>query len=209
MNQVRMRDTQRLGANAADIPKPSTDLIAQADTILRLCEKLDATRAQIRTAEQSYRLAQKTLAEAEQKRDQRGTLADTLEEIATAKAALAAVEQTIIQHRRRLPTIELELSKLDGEFAVAVTNILRPLRARAAQKFRDAARRAKEARDEFVGLGDASGGQDQHAVSISIGDLEDGRDLMYERERATPEFVREWWPIRLAMKAAERSYLGR
>ena len=209
MNRVRVKDTQRLGANEAGIPKPSTDLIAQANAILRLCEELDANRAQIRTAEQSYRLAQRTLTEAEQKRDQNGTLADTLDEIATAKAALAAVEQTIIQHRRRLPAIKSELHKLDGELAAAVTNTLQPLRARAAQKFRDAVRQAKDARDEFVGLGDASGGQDQHAVSISIGDLEDGHDLMYERDRATPEFVREWWPIRLAIRAAERSYLGR
>ena len=209
MNRVRVKDTQRLGANEAGIPKPSTDLIAQANAILRLCEELDANRAQIRTAEQSYRLAQRTLTEAEQKRDQNGTLADTLDEIATAKAALAAVEQTIIQYRRRLPAIESELHKLDGELAAAVTNTLQPLRARAAQKFRDAVRQAKEARNEFVGLGDASGGQNQHAMSISIGDLEDGRDLMYERDRATPEFVREWWSIRLAMKAAERGYLGR
>ena len=167
---------------------------------------MDATRAQIRTAEQSYRLAHKTLTEAEQKRDHNGTLADTLEEIAAAKEALTAVEQTIVQHRRRLPAIEAELDKLTGEFGPKVTAIMQPRRAQAAQKFRDAVKLAKEARDEFVGLGDCTGAEVLHALRLFIPDLETGNDLLYERSQPRPEFVVQWWPVRRALLESQPKY---
>ena len=206
MNQVRVRGTQSPGPTDTGMPEPSTDLIAQANTILQLCEELDATRQKVRAAEQTYRAAQRALTEAEQRRDHTRDLAGAVEAVATAKRAVTAAEQEIVEQRRRVPRIEAELDKLTGEFGPKVTSIMQPRRAQAAQKFRDAVKLAKEARDEFVSLGHCTGAEVLHALRLFIPDLETGSDLLYERSPPRPEFVVQWWPVRRALLESQLKY---
>jgi chromosome segregation ATPase len=206
MNSNRAKQAQSQELAEAETPEPSAHLVAQANTILRLCEELDATHESIRAAEQAYRLAQRELAEAEQRRNQQNALAETVEEIAAANEALTAAEHEMIQQRRRLPIIESEIHKLNAEFGASVTSIMRPLRARAAQQFRDSIGEAKRARDQFAALHYAVGEPDGDRAFISVPDLESGGDLMYERASVTPEFVNRWSQIRRARRAAELTY---
>jgi hypothetical protein len=118
--------------------------------------------------------------------------------------AVERAEAELCEAQRLLPVKEAEVAELDGRHRAMVTELIRPLRAVAADRYRAAASELRTARNLYCDIGLILYEQDSHALSISLVDLESLTDLLYEPNRKTAPFVAQYQLVRRAIAEERR-----
>jgi hypothetical protein len=83
-----------------------------------------------------------------------------------------------------------------------VTELIQPLRAVAADRYRAAASELRTARNQYCDLGVILYEQDSHPLSIRLVDIESFAELLYEPDRKIAPFVERYGIVRRALAAA-------
>ena len=86
----------------------------------------------------------------------------------------------------------------------SVAELIRPLRAVAADRYRAAASELRTARNLYCDIGLILYEQDSHALSIRLVDLESLTDLLYEPNRKIAPFVAQYQLVRRAIAQGGR-----
>jgi hypothetical protein len=187
-----------------EISPPSSELLEVARAVCEAASGLSKLRATIRSTEQRYRQAKGAAADAQHRHDHSlGSVA--LAELIAAKLAVERAEAELCEAQRLLPVKEAEVAELDGRHRTMVAELIRPLRAVAADRYRAAASELRTARNFYCDIGLILYEQDSHALSISLVDLETPlTDLLYEPNRKTAPFVAQYQLVRRAIAEGSR-----
>ena len=191
------------GNSNVEISPPSSELLEVAHAVCEAASGLSKLRATIRSTEQQYREA-KAAAAAAQHRHDRSQGGVALAELIAAKLAVEHAEAELCEAQRLLPVKEAEVAELDGRHRAMVAELIRPLRAVAADRYRAAASELRTARNLYCDIGLILYEQDLHALSIRLVDLESLTDLLYEPNRETAPFVAQYQLVRRAIAQGGR-----
>ena len=190
------------GNSNVEISPPSSELLEVAHAVCEAASGLSKLRATILSTEQQYRQAKAAAADAQHRHDHsQGGVA----ELIAAKLAVERTEAELCEAQRLLPVKEAEVAELDARHRAMVAELIRPLRAVAADRYRAAASELRTARDLYCDIGLILYEQDSHALSISLVDLETPlTDLLYEPNRKTAPFVVQYQSVRRAIAQGGR-----
>ena len=132
-------------------------------------------------------------------------LAELIAEVNATKLAVERAEAELSEAQRLLPVKEAVVAELDARHRTMVAELIQPLRAVAADRYRAAASELRTARNLYCDIGIILYEQDLHALSISLVDLETPlTDLLYEPNRKTAPVVAQYELVRRAIAQGRR-----
>ena len=188
---------------------PSPEVLALAKRVCEIADELQKAREEVRQTQRQYQTLQRALSEDERLHTRAtGDLGDRLTRIASLRHGIQETEARFLAAQSRVAPLEKELSELDDRLRKAIGSGVARRRAELSSRYRALALQLRDIRNEFFALGEVVG-QIEHSGRACLPDLEpDNTDLLYQRDLQQPDVVRTLWPIKAALREAERALRG-